>query len=218
VDAAPIGVLTVKACPKDAAPSTAPGVRVPPEGTDAIEIHILPAFVVTGCVTDAASGLPLRDVRVSGPDRGLAATTGSDGRYRIERVPGAAGQVSEFTASLGREYADAFRTVRRTDDSQREAVLDIALVRPATIRLRCVDRADRPLQHVVVAVDSGPRTYADMTDADGRIDSGNLSPGAADSNVALRFWVAGVLVAVRKIPPLAAGERRDIGDVILGPR
>ena len=69
--------------------------------------------VVAGVVVDAGSGRPLADVQVGIADGGLGAATGTDGRFRINNVPGT--RVTLVVRRVGFRQTTETVAVGRTD-------------------------------------------------------------------------------------------------------
>ena len=103
-----------------------------------------------------------------------------------------------------------------------EQVFEIRLLRPATVRLRCLNadgspregvlaiaRSDRLIPEArVVAAD----VEAGRTDANGRVTFAKLAPGDGGK---VTCWVKGAIALEVPFAAIAASEVRDLGDVII---
>src|SRR5262249_42650338 len=125
------------------------------ETTD-VDVALGDGFTLSGRVTDAVTGAPIERARVrlgTGPSNGVEADTDADGRYRIEHFPGEARRWIAITA-MAAGYATTSDLAGFVDDAKPADELDLALVRPAALRLRCVDAAGAPMRGALVAVSS----------------------------------------------------------------
>jgi hypothetical protein len=100
------------------APSPAAGIATPPPAT-------VPAFSISGTISNATEGGPLSNARVeivSGDSTGKRAVAGADGRYRIDDLPSGAYSL--------RASADGFDAFSASVTLGGDKVVDFALSRP----------------------------------------------------------------------------------------
>jgi hypothetical protein len=94
------------------------------------------------------------------------------------------------------------------------------LVRPATLTMRCVDGAGRPLLDVVVLAES---TYevaerclgVDRATAETHAPAGRATLELAPGEPRIECWRAGARVLELDLPALRAGEARDLGNLVM---
>ena len=114
--------------------------------------HAQERATVTGTVTDAGSGSPVEGiiVRAAGPQQ-AAATTGADGRYRLELAPGSYSLVaSRVGAVVGRASVAAAAGQTATRDFRVEAGAGIDIDALVVVGSR---RPDRSVLSAPVPVD-----------------------------------------------------------------
>jgi len=103
-----------------------------------------------------------------------------------------------------------------------EQVLEIRLLRPATVRLRCLHADGSPRKGVLVIAETqrlipeervvAADGDAGHTDADGCVTFAKLAPGDGGK---VTCWVKGAIAAEVPFTAIAASEVRDLGDVVI---
>jgi hypothetical protein len=204
-------------------------IQVPATGEMTIDVALKPGVAVRGTVVDAVTNNAVAGARVRWESRdspGTAETVcDGDGKFVIDHLPFEANAAQPMTAGAD-GYADTMFWPGGTDDAT-ERIFTVQLTRPATVVVRCVDDARRPLSGVIVAAFSdyettpvgGARIAAHSsasatTEPDGLATLAKLHPGTA---LRVFCYVDGVRVFGRTYPALVAGETRDLGDVVLAP-
>jgi len=205
---------------------------VPAEGDVTIDVALPePSHGVDlrASVVDAATGHPVAGASFRVDDGGVVWSSDADGRVDLRGLHMTPRVFRQFVA-LAEGYAATSVFAAVSDAKQSSCDVVVRLQRGADLRCRCVDPNGRPVAGAFVVAFSdydatppgGMRTVADDlatadASADGRATLEGLHPGSAGLELRTRFYVDGVLVLERTFPPLAAGEARDLGDVVLAP-
>lgn len=184
-----------------------------------LELHL--GETVLGTVVDHETGAPVPGAKVSlGGSCPREVETDVRGAFELRNVPwdsNARRQVHVRAAG----YAHAEREIGDVPDGGVEE-LEIRLVRPATLALRCVDEKGKPVRDILVLAETlteiAPRClggdYASaVTGADGRASLA-IAPGEFSAKVVC--WRAGARVFERELPPLRPSELRELGDILAG--
>lgn len=192
--------------------------------------------VLSGRVTDAASGLPIAGARLTlplfAPAAGVGPVTAADGIYRWSGLRLVGLQTVAVTAP---GYGTAIETLFAGPDG--ELTLDFALSRAASVRGRVVDAAGRPLANAQLrtAATAPPRAEqrsmapfggaglsasfdveerSTRSDANGRFEIARLS---ADRVHWLRVRAPGRAEALLVLPELAPDQALELPDLQLQP-
>ncbi len=176
---------------------------------------------VRGTVVDAETGAPAAGARLGLVRTPWATETDARGRFERRLVPWDP-RTRRTLVVHSEGYAVAERLVGHVDEDGGVEEVEIKLVRPAALVLRCVDGTGRGLENVLVIAHTFVRIHerslgsdraVAVTDADGRA-SLTIAPG--DVGAMIECWLAGARVLEREFPPLRASELRDLGEVVVG--
>jgi protocatechuate 3,4-dioxygenase beta subunit len=220
-------LLTVRA--DGLAPETERRVEMRADREETIEVALKKGVSVRGVVVDAVTGAPIAGAHVERPQawyfERLETETETDGRFELTDAPLSARSFVRFTARADGYAASSFFV---EGDAATETT--VRLVRAASIVVRCLGSDGRPAAGARVVVSSdydatppkGMRTTDTdtawaTTDAEGRARIEGVRPGSDGMELRARFYVDGVAALDRAFPALAAGETRDLGDVVLAP-
>ncbi len=203
-------------------------VELSPVDVTDIVVELLSEYPIRGRVVDAETDRPIAGAQIgySVPiwwAREPPVETDSDGRFEFHGFA----RVANSSRPIGVRAPGyvPFATWLPSElppSGVRE--VEIRLVRGGALRMRCVDRAGRPVERAFVYAkgeSARDRRGHDIdiadggvwTRADGVASIGDL-PNSADP-VEVRIFVHGVEVMRRKAPSPAAGETVDLGDVVV---
>jgi len=173
-----------------------------------IDVNLSVGDVVEGVVIDDVSGATMSGAHVDG-----GVTSDGAGRFRAEHQLG--GRITAWTEDPRWPWFTADSLWGDAPIAATGGVaadVTIRLRRPAETALRCIDASGAPIRDAIVAPSCGG---AEPTDADGRARIRGACLVRDGAGVRLTFFVEGVRVFERELQPLAAGETRDLGDVVL---
>jgi hypothetical protein len=192
--------------------------------TTHVRLELNAGETVRGKVLDDETGGPVAGATVSLYTSPISAETDARGAFELAHVPW--DPRTRRTIEVRAEgYAHAERHVGATMDGGTEdggtEELEIRLLRPATLSLRCVDGKGAPAADVLVLAETltriaptslGGDWKSAATGADGKV-SIVLAPG--DQSAKVTGWRKGARVFEREVPPLEPSERRDLGDFVV---
>ena len=237
VDDVPCATVRAVATYEGLAPGTA-RVQVPASGVARADFALTPGFSLTARVVDDATGSPVAGAclcvggtRAPGDPVVTSEASDADGTLRVEHVAGSARSFRSVSV-VTNDYALEEVLAGYVDETRPEVDVEIRLRRPASVRVRCTDAAGDPIPDAIVEACSSyvvgqrvgdvqlPRAVvedrdAEVTDADGRAEIVHLHPGGDGCEFRATIYRDGVPVLERTYAPLAAGEDRDLGDVVL---
>ena len=162
--------------------------------TTGVNLYLQPGGILSGTVTDAATGLPLGGICVS-DDNGDGAVTSSNGTYAIEQLPaeqttvqfgGGCGNTGSYAPQYydGQSVAEAAETVTVTTGGTTSGI-DAAMLPGATISGRVTGSSGRAVANVCVTPVPAPYLGTPVgflggeasTSSSGSYSVANLGPG-----------------------------------------
>lgn len=202
-------------------------VDVPADGVLTTGIVLRRETTVRIQVKDATSGAPVRGASAHDPaGAARSGESGANGSLTLEMPLEPNVAQSVVVAADGYAPRTAPALIREAPRDGLECAVEVPLHRTAAVQLRCLDERGEPVRHATVVVRSSyvalevpVRTVyavvrAGTTDEDGRVRVEGLHPGGALS-ARLEILRDGVLRVRQEIPPLGAGEMRELGAFVL---
>ncbi len=192
-----------------------------------VRIEIGRGLTVQGTVVDDVTELPIADawfaLQTAPRPWALDQRSDAQGRFEIDSLPWDR-NVRRTLIVHAEGYAKWEGQIGHPDKDGATQQIQARMVRPATVRLRCIDGNGKPRRRVLVVVRSDRRIPNELVVAsdmhsmrssyDGWVEFFEIAPGETGS---VTFWLHGALAHELTFAGLQASEVRELGEIVIEP-